>query len=142
MLSLYSGLRFGIVLVLGIGIAQQFLSSIVLGIVLVCKPWYSPSLIQGVSKKWWVVCTACLVFYRLKSYIFTCLFDTHTNYDTIHYHSGIYSFLTDEKWAYGENFEITYHKDHYVMFLNCPAVHQIILFCTIWTILHISQGVE
>jgi hypothetical protein len=38
---------FGIVLVLGIGIAQQFLSSIVLGIVLVCRPWYSPSLICG-----------------------------------------------------------------------------------------------
>ena len=38
------GLRFGIVLVLGIGIAQQFLSSIVLGIGLVCRPWYSPSL--------------------------------------------------------------------------------------------------
>ena len=39
------GLRFGIVLVLGIGIAHKFLSSIVLGIVLVCRPWYSPSLI-------------------------------------------------------------------------------------------------
>jgi hypothetical protein len=37
-------LRFGIVLVLGIGIAQQFLSSIVLGIVMVCRSWYSPSL--------------------------------------------------------------------------------------------------
>ena len=38
------GLRFGIVLVLGIGIAHQFLSSIVLGIVLVYTPWYSTSL--------------------------------------------------------------------------------------------------
>ena len=42
--SLDCGLSFGIVLVLCIGIAQQFLSSIVLGIVLLCRPWYSPSL--------------------------------------------------------------------------------------------------
>ena len=40
------GLRFSIVSVLGIGIAHQFLSSIVLGIVLVYRPWYSPSLHQ------------------------------------------------------------------------------------------------
>ena len=40
-------MKFGIVLVLGIGIAQQCLSSIVLGIVLVCRTWYSPSLPRG-----------------------------------------------------------------------------------------------
>ena len=48
MASLDCERRFGIVLVLGIGIAQPFLSSIVLGIVLVCRPWYSPSLLRGV----------------------------------------------------------------------------------------------
>ena len=46
-LNLNCGLRFGIVLVLGIGIAQQFLPSIVLGIVLVCRTWYSPSLVSS-----------------------------------------------------------------------------------------------
>ena len=46
MAKLDCGMGFGIVLVLGIGIAQQFLSSIVLGIVLVFRPWYSPSLVD------------------------------------------------------------------------------------------------
>ena len=41
------GLRFGIVLVLGIGIAQQFLSSIEL--VLVRLTWYSSSLVVEIS---------------------------------------------------------------------------------------------
>ena len=47
MASLDCERRFGIGLVLGIGIAQPFLSSIVLGIVLVCRPWYSPSFCQN-----------------------------------------------------------------------------------------------
>ena len=38
-------------MVLGIGIAQQFWSSIKLGIVLVCRPWYSPSLKAGFRKR-------------------------------------------------------------------------------------------
>ena len=50
--SLCCVLIFSNVLVLGIGIAQQFLSSIVLGIVLVCRPWYSPSLVS-------VFCVLC-----------------------------------------------------------------------------------
>ena len=44
MASLDCERRFGIVFVLVIGIAQQYLSSIVLCIVLMCRTWYSPSL--------------------------------------------------------------------------------------------------
>ena len=57
-------------------------------------------------------------FCALKIYIYTYLFDTTTKYQTILYYPGLYSFLTDEKWAYGGNLKIIHHKDQHFMFLK------------------------
>jgi hypothetical protein len=63
-------------LVLGIGIAQQFMSSIVLGIVLMCRTWYSPSLLNTNLSK--LKKKMKIIFYIKLSNIYDNEF-THTN---------------------------------------------------------------
>ena len=69
-------------------------------------------------KKWWGVCTWFLVFYRLKFYLLTYLFHTQTKYVTILSYPGLYSSLTDEKWAYGRSLEIIHYKGQRFMFFK------------------------
>ena len=65
--------------------------------------------VQSVSKKNGEVFVQFLYIWNIYLYIFIY---------TILYHSGLYSFLTDEKWAYGRNLEIIHHNDQLFIFLK------------------------
>ena len=72
--------------------------------------------IQGVSKKM-VICYFRWFFWIL--YIEnTYLFALHNKYQPILCYPQLYSFLRDEKLAYGKNFDITHHKDQHFIFLK------------------------
>ena len=74
--SLDCRLRFSIVLGLGNGIAQQFLSSIVLGIVMVCRPWYSQKN-QIFAKLWQGTEQAEIIVWRINIAIRICFSRLH-----------------------------------------------------------------